>query len=260
MKNTKAGFSLIELFVTMVIVSLAMTAMVAAFAAQNRIYIEQDRRVALDEDLRMAMGIVTDTLRRANFGVPTSNLALWVNWVTNFNANPLVGDTNPDTLAIAACTSEPVATLAVDTLDPASNNVTTLTLDTAALLKSGNLVRIGDATEYARVTAVAQDTPTITIDTDPQASENQKIKRRYLTGTPICRVDVVTLSVDNDKVLWLDEHNGISAEPIAEGISDLQITTVTAGKQYQVTLTAETQMRDGSLYEQSLTSDVTLKN
>jgi hypothetical protein len=136
--------------------------------------------------------------------------------------------------------------------------VTTLTLNSTELLHTGNLVRIGDASEYARVTVT--NTTTLTIDTDPQVAGNQEITRRYLRGTPLCRVDVTAFSVDSNKVLWLNQNDGSAAEPIASGISDLQITTVTAGKQYQVTLTAAKVMPGGSTYQQNLTSDTTLKN
>jgi len=260
MQNWQRGLSLIELLVTIFVVSLAMSAMVAAFASQNQISIMQDQRVTLHEDLRMAMDIVTDTLRRAKYGVPTSNLSLWVNWAAGFNTNPLVTNDNPDTLAVAACSAEPVATLAADTADPtaAGVTVTTLTLDSTALLHTGNLVRIGDASEYARVTV--DNTTTITLDTDPQMAGNQEISRRYLSGTPLCRVDVTTFSVDSNKVLWLNQNDGSAAEQIASGISDLQIATMTAGKQYKVTLTATKVLPDGSTYQQNLTSDITLKN
>ena len=69
MQNWQRGLSLIELLVTIFVVSLAMSAMVAAFASQNQISIMQDQRVTLHEDLRMAMDIVTDTLRRAKYWV-----------------------------------------------------------------------------------------------------------------------------------------------------------------------------------------------
>jgi Tfp pilus assembly protein PilW len=260
MRNSQAGVSLMELLVTIFLVSLAMAAMVTAFVSQNQISIVQDHRVALHEDLRMAMEVVTETLRRAKYGVPTSNLSLWINWVAGFNTNPLVTNANPDTIAVASCTAEPVATLAADTADPTAPGVTetTLTLDSTDLLHNGNVVRIGDSSEYARVTV--DNTTTLTIDTDPQVAGNQEITRRYLSGTPLCRVDVTTFSVDSNKVLWLNQNDGSAAEPIASGMSDLQITTVTAGKQYQVTLTAAKVMPGGSTYQQNLTSDITLKN
>lgn len=260
MNKCSPGFTLLELLVNLVITGIVMTAMAAAFMTQSRVYNDQDRRVAVEEDLRAAMGIVTDTLRRANYGVPTTNLSLWVNWVASFNNNPRVSDTNPDALAVASCSAQPIATLAADTADPTATGVTvtTLTLDSVDLVSNGSLLRLGDASEYVTVTAVSGTT--ITIDTDPVTSGNQEITRRYFTGTSLCRVEVLSLSTDDDKTLWLNENNGNTAEPVAEGISDFQITTVTTGKRYQVTLTAEATLRDGSLYQRSLTSDITLPN
>lgn len=206
------------------------------------------------------MDLVTDTLRRAKYGVPTSNLPQWITWVSGFNINPLVTNGTPDTLTVAACTADPVATLAADTANPADVGVTvtTLTLDSTASLQTGNVVRIGDASEYARVTV--DNTTTITIDTDPVTVGNQEITRRYLTGTPLCRVDVTTFSADGNHVLWLNQNDGSAAESIASGINDLQVVTVAAGKHYQVTLTAAKVLPDGTTYQQSLTSDISLKN
>ena len=79
-------------------------------------------------------------------------------------------------------------------------------------------------------------------------------------------MDVFTFDVETDSTgvrLRLNENHGAGAQPAVEGISDLQITTVTAGTQYQLTLTARTEKTDpltGTYLTRSLSSDVTLKN
>ena len=65
------------------------------------------------------------------------------------------------------------------------------------------------------------------------------LTRDYPQGTPVCRVDVLSFSVDtaSDRLV-LDRHDGNGPQMLLEGIRDLQIEEQVSGSVYRLTLTA----------------------
>ncbi|MGH7858233.1 MAG: prepilin-type N-terminal cleavage/methylation domain-containing protein [Candidatus Binatia bacterium] len=266
MNRASAGFSLTELLVAMLMMMLVMVAVVGAFTAQNRTHIQQAESVALEENLRMGVGTVADELRRAGYGLPPIFLSAWVPWVSGFTTNPRIvqgSGSNPDSLSVASCTASAVATLSANV----AKDATSLTLSSTSGLNTTNrrLIRIG-ATENAHVKSVSGSS--VTIDTDPGRSSNQGLSRGYPAGTPICRVDVVTFDVATDAstgvpALRLNRNQGAGTEPVVEGISDFQATTIESGRRYAITLTARSERNDpllGSFLTRQMSTGVTLKN
>jgi prepilin-type N-terminal cleavage/methylation domain-containing protein len=272
MRTRQAGFTLTELMVVLFPMCLVAAGAVGFFANHNRTYVQQDIAVSTEENLRAAMAMVTDTLRTAGCGVPASNLGNWITWVSGFDNDPVIvtdGGSGPDVVSVAACTPMPIARLSASAA--AGSTSLSLTSDypgtTVSQLLSGadkSLILIGDS-QHARVTSVSGNT--VNIDTDPTTDGAQGLARAYLTGATITRVDVVTFQIDTEDgtgLSWLrfDKHRG-SEDPAAEGISNLQITTVVPGGRYQVTLTARSETIDpiaGEPLTRSLSSDVRLRN
>jgi prepilin-type N-terminal cleavage/methylation domain-containing protein len=269
MRRRQSGFTLTELLAVLFPISLVAAGVVGFFASQNKTYLQQDMAVTTEENLRAAMGMVTDTLRTAGCGVPKSNLGDWITWVSGFDNDPLIvteGGALPDIVSVAACAPEPVAHLTA----AAANGATSLSIVSdypgTDLLNGSDksLIWIGDS-DHARVTAVSSNT--IQIDTDPTANGNQGIARAYLPGTPITRIDVFTFEVLVDAGThrpWMriNKHRG-TQDPAAEGISDLQITTIVPGRRYQVALTARSETADpinGQLLVRTLSTDIRLRN
>ena len=272
MRDTQRGATLVELLVVLVPMSLVAAGAVGFFSAHSRTQLQLDAAVAMEENLRAAMGMVTDTLRTAGCAVPPSNLGDWITWVRGFDNAPLIvsgGGARPAKISIATCAPQPVAVLAA----PADVGATTLTLAStdanatiAGVLNTNDkrLIWIGD-TQHALVTAVRDNS--IDIDTDPTTDGSQGLVRAYLPGTPISRVDVLTFRIVHDRqtgVPWLriDRHRGTQDAP-AEGISDLQIVPLTANQQYQVTLTQQAaagDVADGAPATLALSSVVRLRN
>ena len=277
MRAPQAGFTLTELVVVLIPMSLVAAGAVGFFATHNRTYVQQDIAVSTQENLRAAMGMVTDTLRTAGCGVPKSNLGNWITWVSGFDNDPVVvtdGGAEPDTLSVAACTPQPVARLSATAA--AGGTSISLASDYAATTVSQllngtdkSLILIGDG-QHARVVSVSGNT--VNIDTDPTTNGAQGLARPYVAGTAITRIDVTTFQVEHDgddgdcdsRLPWLrfNKHRG-SEDPAAEGISDLQVATMVAGAHYQVTLTARAEATDpvgGQVLTRSLSSDVRLRN
>lgn len=256
MWKKSAGFTLMELLVVMATMSIVMAGMVGAFSAHNHTQIEQDLGLELEQNLRMAMSMVTDTLRTAGYGVPKTNLATWLPG-SGFTTAPVVFSGSPATLAVANCTAQAVATLSNQYPTGQTNHpagTTTLPLDAADLLSTNDLIWINN-TDYALVKSIADET--ITIDTNPTQTNNQGTTRPYLAGTPLCRVDVQTFDIDSG-ALVLDRSDDNGPQPAAQDISDLQVDGSVAGR-YQITLTAQAEI-EGKTVTRSLSADVALRN
>jgi Tfp pilus assembly protein PilW len=105
MRATQRGATLIELLAVLVPMSLVAAGAVGFFSAHSRTQLQQDASVAMEENLRAAMGMVADTLRTAGCGAPQSNLADWITWVPGFDNVPLIvsgGGEQPATISIVA--------------------------------------------------------------------------------------------------------------------------------------------------------------
>src|SRR5215831_8791524 len=102
MRRSQCGATLVELLVVLVPMSLVAAGAVGFFSAHSRTQLQQDASVAMEENLRAAVGMVADTLRTAGCGVPPSNLADWVTWVPGFDTVPLIvsgGGDHPATIS-----------------------------------------------------------------------------------------------------------------------------------------------------------------
>jgi Tfp pilus assembly protein PilW len=266
MTRTEKGFTLIEMLVGFLLASLVVGGALMALMTHDRTHTGQHLNVAMEQNLRVGMDTVTDALRAAGYGVP-GTLGQWFPWVTGFSANPTI---STNQIKIARCTPWPVATLTAAAL----TGSTILAVSSAVsgksvteLLDSGSkrLVFIGDS-ETAHVTLASSIQ--LSIDTDPATSGSQGTTRTFPAGTPICRVDVLTFKIGTDSStgapqLKLDENQGAGEIALAEGITALNVTTVTAARQYRVTLTGQTERSDpmmGRMLSRSLVSDVTLRN
>jgi type II secretory pathway pseudopilin PulG len=270
MRKKSAGVTLTELLVAILVMSLAMTGAIGFFISHKRVITEQDLSATLAANLRVAMEKLSYDLRGAGYWVP-STLTGWFPWVPGFIANPMITQGaggapattagGPDTLYVARCTPQPVALLSAN----AAVSDTSLTLNSTTALDATNrrFIFIGDS-EPAQIQSVTGTT--ITIDTNPATAGNQGLAKAYVTGAPICRVDVVTWSVDTTKsTLNRNDNQGGGAQPVVDGITNLQIIAI-AGEiktRYQVELTGRSAGSDpltGSPMERKLTSSVSLKN
>ena len=259
-----AGFTLIEILVTMLLLSIAMAAVVPVLAIQSKANLEQDTKVAMQQNLRVAMSIVTDALRNGRYGVPSANLTSWIQWVSGFNTNPVITvAAGNSTMSVASATAQSVTSLS----SAAAAGATSLSLTTLATVDtSTKRLLLINGQENAIVTGV--NASSVTIDTDPTVAGNQGLAHSYPAGTPVYRVDVTTFNIVTDSTtglsqLFRNRNQGAGSLPVADGISGLQIGTVVANKQYTVTLTAISTSLD-PVTHQSLTarlaSNVTLAN
>jgi len=71
-RNSQQGFTLIELFVTMLIAGIVMTAIYSVYASQQKSYLTQEKVAAMHQNLRSAMYYMEREVRMAGCD-PTGN-------------------------------------------------------------------------------------------------------------------------------------------------------------------------------------------
>ena len=263
------GFTLPSLLIGFLLSAIVVLTSLAALSIQDRAYIQQELRIEMEDNLRLGSSRVIDTMRVAGYGLPDTNIATWVSWVSGFDAPLKISGSSPATVRAGHCTLYDVAVLSAN----ANAGATSLSITSsvtgkalADLLNTSDMKLINLNNEInAHVMSVGGSS--ITIDTDPATADNQGLDRGYPAGTPLCRVDVSTFTVaadgDGDKHLYLNQHQGQGALLFAEGITNMTVTTVEANKQFRVTLSAETRDKDpmsGETLTRSLGSDVTRRN
>ena len=263
------GFTIVEMMVAIALLLVVMSGVASLYLAHRSARVSEDLSQTVEAGLRLGMDRLLFKLRNAGYGASWGNPTLWVTWVTpSFTGNPMVAPgadaSTPDTLSIGSCTSTPVARLAAD----AAAGASTLTLDSAANLdaSSRSVIMISDS-ESVKILSTSSNT--INIDANPDETEApgaQGVSKVYRTGTPICRVDVVTYSVDTATATLLEDLNqGAGAQVIVDGIANMQITTDTTGvkPKYTIALTAQAIAADPlttTVTQRSLTSIATARN
>jgi prepilin-type N-terminal cleavage/methylation domain-containing protein len=261
------GFTLVEIVVAIAVLLIVLAGVGGMYVANGRARTSEDLSQVVETQLRLGMERITYTMRTVGYGNPKTNLASWYTWVSGMSADPLItagaSASDPDTLKVALCTTVPVATLSAT----AASGATTMTLDSVADLNTTNkrLIYVNDA-QSALILSITGNV--ISIDTDPATGGPQGTARAYTAGTPICRVDVVTYSVDTaTQTLREDLNQGAGAQVVIDGITNFKVTSTAApsgGKaKYQITLTARSSKPDpqsGSYITRSLTSTVSVRN
>jgi prepilin-type N-terminal cleavage/methylation domain-containing protein len=264
------GFTLLELLVSMVATSIMMAGLIQFFLIQGRTHAREEQRLGMDENLRVAAAMITDSLRNARYAAPT-NVSTWITWVSGMNANPKLtqggSSSIPDAISVAGCFKEPVASLSAPyvvgvtgtTLSVTPTGTLSNDLDTG----SKSLIRIGEGTtaEFATVTGASGSTINISA-----ALSNPHWGSTSSGGANICRVDVITYSVATDSTtgvprLMRNDNQGAGAQPVAEGISNMKITVT--GRQYTITLSGRSELRDpisGSWLTRNLQTTVSRRN
>jgi prepilin-type N-terminal cleavage/methylation domain-containing protein len=271
------GFTLVETMVATALLVIVMSGVTGLYVAHRNARVAEELSQTVEAQLRLGMDKLLFRLRNAPYGVPWGeDLTVWVTWTsslivsgssppvaTNPNITAGADASTPDTVSVAGCSSKPVASLAADTVA----NATAYTVDNGAEFdnSSRSVIMINDSEPFKIVSTSGN---TINVDHNPDETEDPGptgVSKIYRIGTPICRVGVVTYSVDTaTSTLREDLNHGAGPQVIVDGITNMKITTDTTGTapKYTITLTARASATDPlttTVAQRSLTSIATAR-
>src|SRR5260221_9525075 len=96
--SAAAGFTLLEMLVALLVMGVVIVSAIGTFSAQSQTFMRQDLAVATEENLRVGMDALADSLRNGAYGVPTANLPTWIPCVAGFTSNPKISTASPATV------------------------------------------------------------------------------------------------------------------------------------------------------------------
>jgi len=228
----KAGFSLHELMISMVIAVFVLSAIMFSFVQNNYVFTSQRLQIETLQNSRASLDQISRDVRTAGYGLAVLQYPIdaWVKWIPGIDSNPFVvqGEQGePDELYVIAAFDGPVAHLSSDHV--LGTTVLHLNFDTDRMpfdLEQHYLVYIGK-TEMARITAFTSSG--IVVSTEPVGSHGMRIAHE--AGTPVELIKTVHYSIDefnNRPFLSRNDSGENYTQPLnrmcAGNIENLQVT------------------------------------
>lgn len=275
-KGKTKGFTLVEILIAIAVFSIVIGAIYGVFISQQHAYHVQDQIVEMEQNARAATNMMIRELRMAGYHAMgdelINNLASWVPssfvptypLTVNLGEEPTkitLGDgTEPDMitfLAVLDTENNPTTLSSAVTAGATQITLSLNATETGNQYNVNDIIHIGTASEYVKVTAISGST--LTIDTNPTVGGNQGLSESYASGMEVGEISVVSYAVFNEandsSHTYHDEGhpvlkrnvNGGHFQPIAENITDMQISPLGSGEkpvEIQLTLTARTDKPD----------------
>ena len=220
--KTERGFTLVELMISLVLFSFVVAGVLAVAVALTQGFREQRSAITAEEAVRVPLDFVADAIRQASPGV--SDPSKIVDAATCTAGAITVGNGSgtgsTDTLDLVYASGGIVTSLRTNTF--IVGTTTTMTVTDATQLVAGDYVLITDfgSGHLYKVTNVTGSVLTV--------ASSSCTAYTYPVGALIIRAQHAKFSigtVDGNPALMMDPDSGGSAaaEPLAEGIEDLQV-------------------------------------
>jgi prepilin-type N-terminal cleavage/methylation domain-containing protein len=227
-RTRQAGFTLIELMISLVMFSFAIAGILAVATTLARGFRDQKVTVGAEGAARAAMDYIGDAIRGSSPGVSTGNIqALYESGCTD----PAVGNTvlvtestvAPDDLTVVFASGSVGTSLAAP-----FNGGTSMSVTDASQLGGGDMVLVSDFARghLAKVSSVSGST--LTLGSQMCASPVWPATGGYAQGAIVVRAlraRFFIAPLDGIPTLWMDpDAEGPDvAEPLAEGVEDFQV-------------------------------------
>jgi prepilin-type N-terminal cleavage/methylation domain-containing protein len=236
-RRTQAGFTLIELMISLVLFSFAIAGVLAIAVSMTQGFREQRQAVTTETSSRVPLDFLADALRQASPAVPDFT-KVQDSITGSIGALSMTNSTSgPDRLDVIYASGGIVTSAAV-----AYNSFdTTMTVTDASQLSNNDYLLISNL-NYGHVVKIQSKAGNV-LTLWPMCSTNQ-VSQSYPIGSLVIRVQHSTFTIgadaqDGQPTLMMDpdsdgkEWDGTAApcqssgsavaEPLAEGVEDMQI-------------------------------------
>jgi len=227
-RQQQAGFTLVELMISLVLFSFAIAGVLAVAVSMSQGFREQRAAVEAESSVRVPIDFIVDAIRQSSPGAPTGNIqdagtcstgALTIaNNQTSLSNNPTVSGW--DSLDVIFASGGVVTS----SRTAYAGGTTSLDVDDATQLVAGDSVVISDTNQghLVQITAVTGSTLTLAAQCGTIALPSAG----YPAGSLVIRAQHATFtidSVDTIPTLMMDPDAGGPAapQPLAEGVEDL---------------------------------------
>lgn len=228
------GFTLIELMVALAILSIVIAGIYTIYNSQLKSYIVQEQVVDSQQNLRIAMNIISRDIRNAG-----GNISLLCGATATEGIGSVIepndgGADNPDSLTVTTIYLSPVKTMTTAAINQAD---ATFPVEDTTGWAEGQSGIIMDCTvnpaifTIFRVAAVAGGLEHASAS---DVNSRDGLSHTYPAGSPVAMLDKtnrrVTYAIDTtvplNPQLTIDENNGSGAQPLAMNIEDMQFSYI----------------------------------
>jgi prepilin-type N-terminal cleavage/methylation domain-containing protein len=221
-RSAQRGFTLVELMISLLLFSLAIAGALSIAGTMVQGYGEQRQAIAAETAVRVPMDFLTDVLRQASPGVASGQI--WDTATCTASALTVTNsNSGPDKLDVIYASGGAFTS----TKGAYANATTTLDVNNAAGLSAGDQVVITNTStgHLVKITAISGNTLTLASPCSGTAGFN------YDVGSLVVRARHATFfidTLDGIPTLMMDPDSDLpggsaAAEPLAEGVEDLQI-------------------------------------
>ena len=243
-KRTQQGFTLVELLVAMALAMVIMAAIFKTFKSQQDSYIIQDQVVAMQQNLRGAMYVLTKDLQLAGYGANFDRNTRTLNWDdrgTTEAVRPLIyaGDNvsgtgilnGTDTLTIVKANRDFLRELtAGETATAGTGSSAVISLANRCLDSGNTTPDLDDSTKKYGLLIKSDlraadffEVNSASGDINPPGG----LTNNYTVGDIIARADILVYRVnDSGNLVRKNLGNDLGYQTIAENIDNLQFSYV----------------------------------
>jgi prepilin-type N-terminal cleavage/methylation domain-containing protein len=232
-RPSQAGFTLIELMISLVLFSFVIAGVLAVAVSMSQGFREQRASVTAEGAVRVPLDFVADSIRQASPGAPSG--LIWdandctQNAIEVFNNSGTGSAAGTDKLDVIYASGA----VLTSTRELYTATSTTLQVNDATQLAAGDSIVISDTTQgvLVKITGITGNNLTIV----PQAScsapvlpATPTILGPYSVGSLVIRAQHAWFYIDyldgNPQLMFDPDANAstVDAEPLAEGVEDLQ--------------------------------------
>lgn len=222
----QGGFTLVELMVALVIFTFAIAGILSVAVAMTRAYREQRTIIATENAARAPLDFIVDAIRQASPGVATGIISDASDPTCSFagSAVSMVDRTDgPDELTIVYASGGVVST----THSALTSSSTSIALPAghSAQFAAGDYVLVTNQTEgtLVKVTGISGDQLDVSIDCPSALPAAGYPAGSILVRAQRARFTVGTVDELGIPSLLVYPNGSPDAEPVAEGVEDLQV-------------------------------------
>jgi type IV pilus assembly protein PilW len=219
--TAQAGFTLIELMISLVLFSIAIAGILSVAVTMTNSFREQRRAVQIEDNVRSSMEFMADAIRQISPAVSSGSIKDAAT-CTLGSISVVNSSGGPDQIDVVYATGAVVTT---SRTDYNSATWTSLTVTDASQLAVGDTLLITDGTTGVLVVTTAVDTTTGVLGlTAPGCTPDSYVAGSYVIRARRARFYVGTFDgVANMLLMDPDADGPLTAEPLAENIEDFQV-------------------------------------
>ena len=221
---TERGFTLVELMISLVIFSVAMSGILSVAVTLSNAVREQRQVVGVQDSARASIDFLAEAVRGASPGIAGGNVQ-HVNTCATGAFSTINRTDGPDELTIVFA----LAAVVTSTRSLYTAGTSSVVLTDVSQITAGDTLLITDLTQGHLVSVTAVDTGSgVTTLVAPSCATLALPAGGYGAGSIVIRVQRARFYIDTIEgtptlMMDPDAEGPASAEPLAEGVEDLQI-------------------------------------